>query len=124
MSRIPYVVKKFTTDDLRNVDAFALRLSDESVGEPYELKQVVPVVSDGDTYDVYSIYVLNPMLIHTNLWIDENTCDDKFLTVEQIKFIKELGEIEIGGETRKVKDVTISWDTETYENIYATIDIE
>lgn len=123
MSRIPYYVTKVSTDKIRKVDSFALELSDASIDAPYDLKQIVPMCDEDGTSELYAIYELNHNLIYTNLWIDEDTCDVKYLTTEQIKLIKSLGTIEVNGVNREIKDITISWKDDAYD-IFATIELK
>ena len=123
MSRIPYYVEKVTTDEIRNVDRFALNLSEASTDGAYALKQIVPICDEDGTSVLYAIYELNNNLIHTNLWIDDDNCDDKYLTAEQIKLIQDLGFVEVNGIKREIEKVTVSWNDDSYE-IYATIDLK
>ena len=123
MSRVPYYVEKVTTDEIRNVDKFALNLSEPSTDGGYVLKQVVPICDEDGTSALYAIYELNNNLIHTNLWIDYETCDEKYLTADQIKLIQDLGVVEVNGVKREVEKVTISWKDDLYE-IFATIDLK
>lgn len=72
---------------------------------------------------MYAIYELNHNLIYTNLWIDEDTCDVKYLTTDQINLIKTLGIIEVNGVNREIGKVTISWKDDSYD-IFATIELK
>ena len=58
MNDIPYVIKKYPMTELDKRD-FHLELMKQSMTQPYELKQMLPVVSDGETESVYAVFTVN-----------------------------------------------------------------
>lgn len=123
MSQIPYLIKKHSILELEK-EGFDLKLMKESFGQPYELKQMIPVVSEGDTESVYSIFAINHNLIKTFIHINKETYSDKYLTAEQIELLKKLGSIEINGEKREINNITIQWDQDSVYNITAEIELK
>ena len=123
MNKIPYCVKRITTDQLRRVDEFSLSLMQDSAEQPYELKQIVPIQDGNETYELFAVYAMNYNLICTELWIDEDTCDEKYLTADQIELIKKIGFIDVNGESREIENVTFYWRDDVY-NVYASITLK
>ena len=58
--------------------------------QPYELKQMLPVVSDGETESVYAVFTVNQNLIKTGIFVDGVGVDSKYLTAGQIEMLKNL----------------------------------
>lgn len=121
MSAIPYKVKKFNLDEFTR-DSITSKLQDETY-DNFTLKQILPIVDNGTTYDLYAIYEMNSNLIFTNLVINDDLIDDKYLTAEQIKLLKEIGIIEVNGVKREIEDIVISWKDE-FRQIFATISLK
>lgn len=123
MSNIPYLIKKHSLYEFDKED-FQSEMFRQSIGQPYELKQIVPVVSDGETESVYCIYALNRGLIETFLFENGKYADSKYLTGEQITLLKNIGIVEVHGENRKIEEISIKWDADSVYGIQAEIKIK
>ena len=123
MSNIPYLVKKHSLSEFDDKD-FHMEMMKQSMGQPYELKQIVPVVSDGETENAYFIYALNRDLIETVLSEDGKYADSKYLTGQQIMLLKNIGTVEVRGENKKIEEISINWDADSVYGIQAEIKIK
>ena len=123
MSNIPYLVKKHSLSEFNDKD-FHMEMMKQSMGQPYELKQIVPVVSDGETENAYFIYALNRDLIETFLFEDGKYVDSKYLTGQQIMLLKDIGTVAVRGENKKIEEISINWDADSVYGIQAEIKIK
>lgn len=123
MSNIPYMVKKHSLSEFDDKD-FHMEMMKQSIGQPYELKQIVPVVSDGETESAYFIYALNRSLIETVMLENGEYVDSKYLTGEQITLLKNIGIVEVHGENKKIEEISIKWDADSVYGIQAEIKIK
>lgn len=123
MNDIPYVIKKYPMTELDKRD-FHLELMKQSITQPYELKQMLPVVSDGETESVYAVFTVNQNLIKTGIFVDGVGVDSKYLTAGQIEMLKNLGTLEVCGEKREIQEVSVQWDTDSAYGIEAEIKLK
>lgn len=123
MSNIPYLIKKHS---LREFDEqnFHMEMMKQSMQQPYELTQIVPVVSDGETENAYFIYALNRNLIETFLFENDQYVDSKYLTGEQIMLLKNMEAVEVHGENKKIEEISVKWDADSVYGIRAEIKIK
>lgn len=123
MSNIPYLIKKHSLRELDDKD-FHAELMKQSMGQPYELKQVVPIVSDGETENAYLIYALNRNLIETVMLENGEYVDSKYLPGEQIMLLKSVGTVEVNGENKNIEEISIKWNADSVYGIQAEIKIK
>lgn len=123
MGKIPYLIEKY---DIREFDKrdFHMKMMNQSMAHPYELKQIVPVVSSGETESVYCVYAVNHNLIETLLSEHGQYVDSKYLTGEQIGVLKNIGIVEVHGENKKIEEISIKWDADSVYGIRAEIKIK
>ena len=103
---------------------FHLELMKQSMTQPYELKQMLPVVSDGETESVYAVFTVNQNLIKTGIFVDGVGVDSKYLTAGKIEMLKNLGTLEVCGEKREIQEVSVQWDTDSAYGIEAEIKLK
>lgn len=120
MSSIPYLIEKHSVQKLDERD-FHMELMNKSMQEPYELKQIVPVTSAGETEYVYCVYAVNNNLIKTTLTEYGQYVDSKYLTGEQIETLKNIGHIDVCGENKEIENVSIKWDSDSLYEMKAEI---
>lgn len=127
MSKLQYYVERYTVNSKKLVKKeygaeqdIAEKLTFNSE-DTYELKQIIPLLSNGNTDDMFFVYSQNPELISTHIFFDnDEISDDMYLTGSQLKLINDIGFIEVDVQKYKVEEVILSWNTERKE-FYATI---
>lgn len=105
MGGIPYIVKKYSMYDLEQKE-FHMELMKESFGEAYELKQIIPIVVDGNTDGAFGVFAENFSLLKTIIHLDDRD-SIKYLTADQIKILDLKKEVKIEGENRRIVKIDI-----------------